>query len=96
VACTITGYQPDGKEIRIRERTARSGWAQKEYLLPDPDSGLKPEVDLSDAIDMYHPCYGAMFGVVVAPHAGDKVRFEGYPYRELSRLAWTRFPGQTI
>src|SRR5437660_621835 len=31
VSCTITGYQPNGEEIRIRERLARSGWSGKEW-----------------------------------------------------------------
>jgi hypothetical protein len=26
IACTITGFQVDGKEIRMRERLGRSGW----------------------------------------------------------------------
>lgn len=71
VACTITGYQPDAKEIRIRERIARSGWAAV-------DEGLS--VNLSDSIEQYHACYGAMLEVVVAPPAGDAVSLADYPY----------------
>jgi hypothetical protein len=72
VACTITGYQPNDKEIQIRDRIARSGWSQKEFQ--------PSEVNLSDTIDQYHACYGAMLEVVVAPPKGDKVELEDYPY----------------
>lgn len=70
VACTITGYQPDNKEIRIRDRLHRSGWNAQSI----------PSVLLNDIVDKYHACYGAMLEVVVAPPASDKVRFEDYPY----------------
>lgn len=69
VACTITGYQASGKEIRIRERLARAGWTEKEM-----------EENLTDTIDAYHACYGAMLEVVVAPPSSDEVRLEDYPY----------------
>jgi len=70
VACTITGYQIDGKEIRIRERLNRSGWTDKD--LTDR---------LGEAALAYYACHGAILEVVVAPHAEDK-RFtlEEYPY----------------
>lgn len=70
VACSITGYQPDDKEIRIRERLGRSGWTSKKL----------PEINLVDAIDHYYACYGAMLEVVVAPPADENVKFEDYPY----------------
>lgn len=71
VACTITGYQPDGKEIRIRERLGRSGWAAHAQ-----------DETLNDAVESYHACYGAMLEVVVAPPQLEAIgtRLEDYPY----------------
>lgn len=66
VACTITGYQPAGKEIRIRERLGRAGWTQGQFA--------------TDAISAYYACHGAMLEVVVAPHADDRAGFAHYPY----------------
>ena len=72
VACSITGYQADGKEIRIRERLARSGWGHSDIR------GLS--TFLTDAIDEYYACYGAILEVVVAPPEDVDVTFEDYPY----------------
>lgn len=72
VTCSITGYQPDEKQIRIRERLGRSGWTTQQLE--------KSQIDLGDIVDTYHACYGAMLEVVVAPPAGDNVRFKDYPY----------------
>lgn len=70
VSCTITGFQERGQEIRIRERLGRSGWTNKD--LTDR---------LAEDATKYHPCYGAILEVVVAPHKGDD-RFTpaDYPY----------------
>lgn len=70
VACTITGYQAEGSEIRIRERLGRSGWDKDD--LTDK---------LGEAAAKYYACYGAMLEVVVAPHAGDdRFGLAEYPY----------------
>lgn len=70
VACTITGYQAEGKEIRIRERLNRSGWTYKD--LTDR---------LGDTASKYYACYGAMLEVVVAPHPNERqFTFDNYPY----------------
>jgi hypothetical protein len=75
VACTITGYQPNGREIRIRERIARSGWRSQSF-----SPGTKQSVNLTDLVDTYHACYGAMLEVVVAPPERATVEFKDYPY----------------
>lgn len=69
VACTITGYQPSDREIRIRERLGASGWTHS-----DQNDALKA------AVGSYYACYGAMLEVVVAPHPGEKLPFRDYPY----------------
>ena len=76
VACTITGYQPDGQEIRIRERLARSGWTHQKF---QPSEDKLNDVNLNDVIDKYHACYGAILEVVVAP-MDDIVLLKDYPY----------------
>jgi hypothetical protein len=68
VACTITGYQPDGAEINIRDRIERSGWTHKRVT-----------DNIADSISPYYPCHGAVLEVVVAPrHEG--VALADYPY----------------
>jgi hypothetical protein len=69
VACTITGYQPSQREIRIRERLVRSGWTHQD----------KNEY-LQEVVGKYYACYGAMLEVVVAPHPEDKFKLVDYPY----------------
>src|SRR6266516_2241106 len=70
VSCTITGFQDDGKEIRIRERLNRSDWKYKDLT----DS-------LTEKASKYHDCYGAMLEVVVSPVAGDdRFTLAEYPY----------------
>lgn len=70
VSCTITGYQEDGKEIRIRERIAQSGWDHKDMT-----------DRLTEHASKYYPCYGAILEVVVAPHPDDKkFTMDNYPY----------------
>ena len=61
VSCTITGFQSDGKEIRIRERLGRSGWTNKDLT-----------EKLGEAAAKYYPCHGAMLEVVVAPKEDDQ------------------------
>ncbi|MBW4027843.1 MAG: PASTA domain-containing protein [Acidobacteria bacterium] len=70
VSCTMTGFQQDEREIRIRERLGRSGWT---------DADLTDR--LGEAAAQYYACHGAMLEVVVAPHPDDK-RFtlNTYPY----------------
>ena len=70
VACTVTGYQADGREIRIRERLGRSGWTTGDLTN-----------QLTEEASHYYPCLGAVLEVVVAPHEDDK-RFSlsQYPY----------------
>ncbi|WP_327097153.1 hypothetical protein OIE68_46085 [Nocardia vinacea] len=60
--CSITGYQPNGAEIQIRNRIVGSGWAKK-----DMKNGLKMQDELGHFVNPYYPCYGAMLEVVVAP-----------------------------
>ena len=69
VSCTITGFQADGKEIRIRERLGRSGWTNKDLT-----------EKLGEAAAKYYPCHGAMLEVVVAPKEGDQFPLADYPY----------------
>jgi hypothetical protein len=70
VACTITGYQPDGKEIRIRERLGRSGWTSQSIT-----------DNLRETISNYYACHGAMLEVVIAPHPDDdRFTLAEYPY----------------
>jgi hypothetical protein len=72
VSCSITGYQPNGAEIQIRDRLGRSGWAAR-------DMG-----NLKDAagklVDEYYPCYGALLEVVVAPPVPTGIPYSQYPY----------------
>jgi hypothetical protein len=68
VSCTVTGYQEDGKEIRIRERLGRSGWTKQD--LTDK---------LGEMVSKYYPCHGAILEVVVAP-AEDGYALSDYPY----------------
>src|SRR5687767_6722899 len=69
VACTITGYQPNDKEIRIRERLGKSGWTRKNQ-----------NEELQAAVGAYYACYGAMLEVVVAPHPEERFTLREYPY----------------
>lgn len=70
VACTITGFQPVGKEIRIRESLGRSGWTNDDLTK-----------QLGEDASKYYACYGAMLEVVVAPHADDdRFTLAEYPY----------------
>jgi hypothetical protein len=69
VACTISGYQPSGLELRIREKLNRSGWTNQDNL-----------EYLQGLVGHYYACYGAMLEVVVAPHPKDKFLLSEYPY----------------
>jgi hypothetical protein len=69
VACSITGYQPSDKEIRIRERLGKFGWTHKDH-----------NEALQAAVGAYYACYGAMLEVVVAPHAEENFALKDYPY----------------
>ena len=69
VSCSITGYQPDGAEIQIRNRLARSGWTHK-------DMGDT----LQQTFNAYYPCFGAMLEVVVSPPNVEGIPFKDYPY----------------
>ncbi|WP_327097152.1 PASTA domain-containing protein [Nocardia vinacea] len=76
VSCSITGYQPNGPEIQIRQRIARSGWTH----LDNVDTlGLKNK--LGQLVNHYYPCFGAMLEVVVAPPETTKgMFFSQYPH----------------
>jgi hypothetical protein len=70
VACTITGFQGDAPEIRMRERLARSGWKNADLTNR-----------LGEAAAAYYPCQGAILEVVVAPHENDnQFTLADYPY----------------
>ena len=70
VSCTITGFQEDGREIQMRERLGRSGWAASDMT-----------DHLGALAGAYFPCMGAILEVVVAPHEDDdRFGFKDYPY----------------
>lgn len=70
VSCSITGFQADGPEIRIRERLARSGWTHKDLT-----------ERLGPAAARYYACHGAVLEVVIAPPEGDtRFALVDYPY----------------
>ncbi|SEB29108.1 PASTA domain-containing protein [Rhodococcus koreensis] len=73
VSCSVTGYQPYGDEIQIRDRVSRSGWVEANL-------GTDFGQFLGAALTLSYPCYGAMLEVVVAPPEPGDIEFKDYPY----------------
>jgi hypothetical protein len=81
VTATITGYQPLDQEIQ-----GNIDW-------DGVDISTIP--GLTDLLNSYNPCHGALLQVVVGPHDSSKVLLKNYPYfldfepkkRELYELA---------
>ena len=72
VSCSITGYQVDGKEIGIDQRSLDPAW-----------NTSPPKNLLEDTIEKYYPCYGAILEVAVAPFMSahsDDLFPDDYPY----------------
>ena len=83
VCCSITGYQPNGTEIQIRNRIARSGWEKDDSAKTKGAFNERlADVDgkVGELVNAYYPCYGAMLEVVVAPPNAKVGQFKDYPY----------------
>lgn len=66
ITATITGYQPLDKEIQ-----GKINW-----------NGVNVATipGLTDLLNSYHPCHGAILQVVVGPERGQKIPLSDYPF----------------
>ncbi|MDH6291873.1 hypothetical protein [Rhodococcus opacus] len=83
VACTLTGYQVNSKEIGVRRTAVASYWADQPGI-----------VDYVDTLEKYYACFGAVLEVSALPEDRD-TPLDQYPYimdfepkkRELYQMA---------
>ena len=67
VVCTVTGFQPDGREIRISRR-GTGAWTSTQVT-----------DNMAEQLGAYYPCFGALLEVSVGPESKN-VPVDNYPY----------------
>jgi len=68
VTCTITGYQPDPKEVGLHDRFIENSWTDATVI-----------ENYKEIVSKYYGCYGAILQVSVAPKDVN-VKVDKYPY----------------